>query len=71
MHTPYASELESWQAAGVVDVRYAYSRGGAEAGLEGPAAKGRRVQDRIWEDRNEFWRLWEEGARVYVCGGEV
>ncbi|KAH8787857.1 fatty acid hydroxylase [Diaporthe sp. PMI_573] len=68
-HAPYASELKSWRAAGVVDVRYAYSRGGAEAGLEGPAVKGRRVQDRIWEDRSEFWRLWKEGARVYVCGG--
>jgi cytochrome P450/NADPH-cytochrome P450 reductase len=68
-HAPYASELESWRAAGVVDVRYAYSRGGAEAGQKGSAARGRRVQDRIWEDRNEFRRLWEEGARVYVCGG--
>lgn len=59
-HAPYASELEAWQAAGVVDVRYAYSQG------EGPR---QHVQDRIWEDREEFWRLWEEGARVYVCGG--
>lgn len=58
-HTPYAPELEAWQAAGVVDVRYAYSQGEPR----------QHVQDKIWADREEFWRLWEEGARVYVCGG--
>lgn len=46
-HAPYASELEEWQAAGIVDVRYAYSRGGAKAGSEELPAKGRHVQDRI------------------------
>lgn len=65
-HELYPSELEAWQAAGAVEVRYAYSRGGIEAGSEGLA--GAHVQDRIWDDREELCRLWERGARVYVCG---
>lgn len=64
-HALYASELEAWQAMGAVEVRYAYSRGvGGEGG-----ENGMHVQDRLWADREELCRLWEEGARVYVCGG--
>lgn len=64
-HAMYASELKAWEASGAVEVRYAYSRGGGEA-----AGHHGHVQDRIWADREELCRLWEEdGARVYVCGG--
>lgn len=65
----YGSELKAWQAAGVVDVRYAYTRRGGETGLQGQVAARQTVQDRIWAERDEFWRLWEDGAKVYVCGG--
>lgn len=65
----YGSELKAWQAAGVVDVRYAYTRRGGEAGLGGTVAVRQPVQDRIWAEHEELWRLWEEGAKVYVCGG--
>lgn len=64
-HVLYASELEAWQAAGAVEVRYAYSRGAGD----GDETR-MHVQDRLWADREELCRLWEEhGARVYVCGG--
>lgn len=63
-HALYASELGAWQAMGAVEVRYTYSRGGA-----GEETR-MHVQDRLWADREELCRLWEEdGARVYVCGG--
>jgi len=71
MHAPYASELESWRAAGVVDVRYAYSRGGAEAGLEGPAAKGCHVQDRIWKIATSFGVCGRRARGSMCVEGEV
>lgn len=78
-HALYAAELEAWQAEGGFSVRYAYSsRAGGADGEEGEEGEGvvvvagahRYVQDRVWADREELCRLWEEArARVYVCGG--
>ncbi|KAK2596463.1 hypothetical protein N8I77_013353 [Diaporthe amygdali] len=68
-HALYAGELEAWQATGAVDVRYAYSRGGGVAEPDEQEALAGHVQDRVWADREELCRLWEDGARVYVCGG--
>ncbi|WP_243790306.1 bifunctional cytochrome P450/NADPH--P450 reductase [Saccharopolyspora gloriosae] len=56
----YRDELAAWAAAGVVDVRTAYS---AE-----PADGVRYVQDRLWADRAEVIDLVERGATVFVCG---
>lgn len=61
-HAPYAAELERGRA--VVDVRYAYSR-------ESDGGPTGYVQDRVWADREELIRLWEAGARVYVCGSRA
>ncbi|KAI0470590.1 cytochrome P450 [Xylariaceae sp. FL0804] len=58
-HTIHSEELRS---SGVVDVRYAYSRGEVDAGFAG------FVQDRLWAERDDILHLWERGARVYVCG---
>jgi cytochrome P450/NADPH-cytochrome P450 reductase len=60
----YREQLEEWQAAGVVDVRWAFSRAASS-----PESKGsRHVDDRILADREDVVRLWRDGARVYVCG---
>ncbi|GME55957.1 uncharacterized protein K452DRAFT_244086 [Neofusicoccum parvum] len=56
----YRGELDAWEAAGVVEVRRAYSRGvGRERGY---------VQDRVWEGRGRVAELWARGAKCYVCG---
>lgn len=56
----HAAELEDWAAQGAVDVRWAYSRP-----VEG---KGQHVQDLMLADRDELVTLFEQGARIYVCG---
>ncbi|KAJ4289342.1 hypothetical protein N0V88_007093 [Collariella sp. IMI 366227] len=59
----YREEFDKWQEVGVVDVRRAFSR------VEDPEDHGcKHVQDRLWNDREEVKGLWENGARVYVCG---
>ncbi|KAF3809376.1 Bifunctional cytochrome P450 [Colletotrichum gloeosporioides] len=54
------SELGS---SGVVDVRYALSRG-AGNDFQGD------VQDRVWADRQDVMTLWNIGAKVYICGSQ-
>jgi cytochrome P450/NADPH-cytochrome P450 reductase len=68
----YREEFDAWQEMGAVDVRRAFSRQ-TEEGQEGEGeAKGcRHVQDRVWFDREEVKKLWDQGARVYVCGSRV
>ncbi|KAF9878871.1 bifunctional p-450: NADPH-p450 reductase [Colletotrichum karsti] len=58
----YREEFDSWEAAGVVKVYRAYSR-------KPEASDGcKYVQDRIWKEREMLYGLWDQGARVYVCG---
>lgn len=59
----YAAEMQSWQESGVVDIRYVYSRQGAS-----PAAPTGYVQDRIWEEREELVKVWDNGAKIFICG---
>lgn len=64
----YRDEFDTWQAAGVVSIRRAYSR----AAGENDEAKGcKHVQDRLWHDRYDVSQLWDNGARVYVCGSRA
>lgn len=65
-HELYAAELRAWQDAGAVKVRHAYSRQGAQ-----PGDHLGYVQDRPWADREELARMWDDGARVYVCGSRA
>jgi cytochrome P450/NADPH-cytochrome P450 reductase len=61
----YREELDQWQAQGAVDVRRAFSR----VGSEDTEARGcKYVQDRLRHDSADVKRLWDDGARVYVCG---
>ncbi|KAH6968090.1 cytochrome P450 [Fusarium avenaceum] len=58
----YREEFDEWEAAGAVKVYRAYSR-------NPDASYGSRyVQHRIWQEREMLSCLWDQGARVYVCG---
>ena len=58
----HADELSAWSSKGAVDVRYAYSR-------DPEASKGAKyVQDRVWADREDVHRLFQTGAKVFMCG---
>jgi cytochrome P450 / NADPH-cytochrome P450 reductase len=56
----YKDELDAWQAAGLVDLRPAFTF------AEHDGVKF--VQQRVWKDRADVARLFGEGAVVYVCG---
>lgn len=58
----YRADLDKWVALGAVDVRRAYSR--QPEASEGCA----HVDDRLWKDRKDVQALWDQGAKVYVCG---
>lgn len=58
----YADEFARWEKLGAVEVRRAYSR----ATDKSDGCK--YVQDRMSHDRKDIYKLWEDGARVYVCG---
>lgn len=57
----HAEELAEWERLGAVQVRWAYSR-------PSDGSQGRHVQNRMLEDRKELIELFEQGARIYVCG---
>lgn len=60
----YAAELAEWEALGAVEVKWAYSRARGD-----PRSGGcRYVQDRLFIESEYLVLLWEQGARVYVCG---
>ncbi len=56
----YREEIEAWQAAGVVELRPAFTN----AVVDGV----KFVQDRVWKDRADIAALFRAGAIVYVCG---
>ena len=59
----YKSELARWEAIGAVDVRRAYSR--CKDKSEGCGY----VQERLWKDREDALKVFDQGARVFICGG--
>jgi cytochrome P450/NADPH-cytochrome P450 reductase len=56
----YRDELDAWQSAGIVEVRSAFSAA--------PNGDVRFVQDRLWQDRADVVALFQQGARIFVCG---
>ncbi|KAL1861073.1 hypothetical protein Plec18167_003643 [Paecilomyces lecythidis] len=54
----YGSELDQWEEAGVITVRYAYS------GLPG----SEHVQDKLWDERETLVGMYRNQARFYLCG---
>lgn len=58
----FASELDKWVADGVVNVAYAHSK------AKDTSKDCAHVQDRLWLERDEMKRLFEQGAKIYICG---
>ncbi|KAI0406406.1 bifunctional P-450:NADPH-P450 reductase [Xylaria palmicola] len=61
----YAEELAAWARAGAVQVRWAYSRAPAQSGGAG------YVQDLVGLHRDEVVPLWDQNARLYICGSRA
>jgi cytochrome P450/NADPH-cytochrome P450 reductase len=66
----YAGELAEWEQKGAVKVRWVFSRPTSQ-GESGVVAPQGYVQDQVWTDRADVVPLWDEGARVYVCGSRA
>ncbi|CAH0045995.1 unnamed protein product [Clonostachys solani] len=64
----YAGELAEWEQKGAVKVRWAFSRPNPQS--ESVGTQG-YVQDQVWTDRADVVPLWDDGARVYVCGSRA
>lgn len=57
----YANEVDAWAKTGAVDVRYAFS--GEPEKSEGC----KYIHERFLKDRDDIRKLWDQGAKVYVC----
>jgi cytochrome P450 / NADPH-cytochrome P450 reductase len=58
----YAQQLDSWAAAGLIKLFYAFSR-------EPERSEGcKYVQDRVMAEKELIERLFKDRARVYICG---
>lgn len=59
----YREEFDAWEKEGAVIVKRAYSRETAEE------TQGcRYVQHRMVKEKDQIGELWEQGAKLYVCG---
>ena len=56
----YRDEFAAWEAAGVVEMRPAFS--------SQPDGDVVFVQHRVWKDRAEVAQLFRDGAQFFVCG---
>lgn len=61
----YADELAEWEKAGAITVKRAYSR----ATDKSNGAK--YVQELIMKHKDEVLPLWEQNARLYICGSRA
>lgn len=61
----HAEELKQWEKEGAVKLYYAYSR-------KPELSDGcKYAQDRLWRERKEIVELFNQGARVYICGSSA
>ena len=58
----FKDELQKWETDGVVTVFYAFSAASEQS------KRCRYVQDRLWEERGEMRKVFDRGAKLYVCG---
>ncbi|KAL7789003.1 cytochrome P450 [Trichoderma ceciliae] len=58
----YAEEFERWEKLGAVEMRKAYSR------APDKSFGCKYVQHRMSHDREDLYKLWDQGAKVLVCG---
>lgn len=61
----YRDELDEFESLGIVRVSRAYSKTPKETEARGCAY----VQERIQAEEEEFRKLWDQGASIFVCGG--
>lgn len=60
----YSDELARWEKIGAVKVTRTYSR-------KPENSDGHKyVQDALWTDRKEIGELWENDAKLFVCGSK-
>lgn len=61
----HTEELENWEKEGAVQLYYAYSR-------KPELSDGcKYVQDRLWRERKDISELFNQGAKVYICGSSA
>lgn len=60
----YPDEMKAWESAGAVTVHRAYSR--APERSHGH----KHVQEVLWSEKTLLQDLWDENAKVYVCGSQ-
>jgi cytochrome P450/NADPH-cytochrome P450 reductase len=58
----YSDLLKGWEKLGAVSLRFAFSRKSDES--EGC----KYVQDRLYHNRSEIIKLFDDGAKLFVCG---
>lgn len=58
----HATELKHWEDSGAVKIYYAYSRASDKSD------ECKYAQDRLWRERKELADLFNEGAKVFICG---
>ena len=58
----YRAEMDKWEAMGAVSIVRAYSRAADQSG------GFKYTQDALWANRARVTELWDNGARVYICG---
>ncbi|KAJ0415406.1 cytochrome P450 [Aspergillus carlsbadensis] len=58
----YREELDGYEAKGVVAVLRAFSQ------MQSPRNGCRYVQDMLWNARERVRGLWDQGAKIFVCG---
>jgi cytochrome P450/NADPH-cytochrome P450 reductase len=60
----YSDELAQWEKIGAVTIKRAYSR------TPGKSGGHKYVQDALWTDRKDIGELWENNAKLFVCGSK-
>jgi cytochrome P450 / NADPH-cytochrome P450 reductase len=61
----FKDEFSAWEKEGVVKFYYSYSKAKEQS-------KGcRYVQERLWEERDEMVEVFNQGAKLYVCGSAM
>lgn len=61
----FKDEFTEWEKEGVVKLYYAYSKAKEQS-------KGcRYIQERLWEERDEMVKVFNQGAKLYVCGSAM
>ncbi|KAI1266206.1 bifunctional P-450:NADPH-P450 reductase [Xylariaceae sp. FL1019] len=61
----YAEELAEWEKIGAVVVRRAYSRAPEQA------SGAKYVQDLLVTHKDDVVQLWNDNARLYICGSRA